>query len=199
MVWFNPGSETSRKLAETSRPSASFISLRRNAYRGETSKLAEIANPFKDKKDIYLTLSNVFPQGEGRDIKGLGPYFPSVDKKGQIEEKPTFPPPTPVTDSGAAPPASFASLLVSDAQTYSDAGSSVFGGLLVSASFASSLLVSHGAFPTICKNCESFKLQPGHPFAGRCLAGHYPRETLWSTDIRFCRQVAAFNPPRFHP
>jgi len=192
MVWFNPGSETSRKLAETSRPSASFISLRRNAYRGETSKLAEIANPFKDKKDIYLTLSNVLPQGEGRDIKGLGPYpSPSVDRKGQIEEKPTLPPPMAVTDSGAAPPASFATLLVSDAQTYSDAGSSVFGGLLVSASFASSLLVSHGAFPTICKGCESFQLQTGHPHAGKCLAGWYARETLWDSDVRWCGQVAA--------
>ncbi len=187
MSWFNPDSETSRKLAETSRPSASFISLRRNAYRGETSKLAEIANPFKDKKDIYLTLSNVYPQGEDRDIKGLGRYpLPPVDRNGQIEEKPTSPPPpTPVTDSGAAYPASSASLLVSDAQTYSDAGSSVFGGLLVSASF---LLVSPGAFPRTCEKCESFQLQTGHPHAGKCLAGHYRLETLWSTDIRFCPQ-----------
>jgi len=195
MVWFNPDSESSRNVAESSRPSATFISLRRNAYRGESSKVAEIANPFKDKKDIYLTLSNVLPQGEGRRIKGLGTSL-SVDRKGQIEEKPTLPPPTPVTDSGTAPPATFATLLHSRRKAYSDAGSSVFGGCYTPATL---LLHSPDRFPTICKNCESFQLQTGHPHAGRCLAGHYPKETLWDSDVRWCGQVAAFDAPRWAP
>ena len=46
-------------------------------------------------------------------------------------------------------------------------------------------------FPRTCSGCESFRLQPGHQHAGRCLAGWYPRETLWSTDVRWCGQIAA--------
>ncbi len=48
---------------------------------------------------------------------------------------------------------------------------------------------AHAAFPRTCEKCESFQLQAGHPHAGKCAAGHYPNETLWSTDIRFCRQI----------
>jgi len=46
-------------------------------------------------------------------------------------------------------------------------------------------------FPRTCSGCESFQLQAGHPHAGKCLAGHYPKETLWDSDVRWCRQVAA--------
>jgi len=55
------------------------------------------------------------------------------------------------------------------------------------------------AFPTTCKSCESFQLQTGHPSAGRCLAGFYPKETLWDSDVRWCGQVAAFGAPRWSP
>ena len=54
-------------------------------------------------------------------------------------------------------------------------------------------------FPTTCEKCTSFKLQAGHPHAGRCLAGHYRLETLWDSDVRWCRQIPAFDAPRWAP
>ncbi len=186
MAWFNPENQNSQKLAETRNGLRVLKTIHRNACEGETRKLAEFAVCVSNKNDNNLTVCNDLLEGVCIENNGLGdtPSSP-VDKKGQITERPT-PPPPPVLVSRAAYPASSASLRVLPLQPYSCNEKKLANHLRVSASF---LRVLQDRFPTTCKNCESFQLQADHPHAGRCLAGHYPQETLWDSDLRWCRQV----------
>ena len=195
MAWFNPENQKSQKVAESRKPSATFISLRRNGCEGESRKVAKVADGVSRKKDNYLTVYNIYPQG-GEDNQGVSRKSlpPSVDIKRIGLKRPTLPAP-PDLVSRAAYPATFATFATFAPQAYSDAGSSVFGGCDFPATFEKELRLSPGAFPRTCEKCESFRLQNGHPHAGKCLAGHYPKETLWATDVRWCRLVPAFVAP----